>query len=309
MTPEQFYQPAEVATDAAIDWVRTQPADGAPWFLFTTYMDPHDPYFRRPLDGHAVGRAFVGRPDSARVDELRELYDGEISHWDAHFGRLVETLRARPDWDRTLVIVCSDHGEEFFEHGGWWHGTTLYDEQLHVPLLVRLPGGELGGTVERRWVGLIDVAPTTARLAGATVPEGMRQGEDLFAPSSAASARVMFAEEDHEGNILRSVRFADGDDEWKLIEANARNPRGLPPRELFELRSDRGERSDRAPADRARVADGERRLGEAARRAAVGAVERSAVGLDADTLRQLQNIGYAGDDEHGEGAPTPSAGH
>lgn len=295
LRPEQFYQDAQVTTDAAIEWLRTTPNENEPYFLFLSYMDPHDPYFRRPLDGHAVGRSFMGHPDPELADEIRELYDGEIHFWDQNFARLIETLRQRPDWDRTMVVVCSDHGEEFHEHGGWWHGTTLYDEQLHVPLVVRLPNNELGGSREDRWVGLIDIAPTIARLAGSNVPEGMQQGMDLFNVVGDTD-RTMFAEEDHEGNVLRSVRYNLGEEDWKLIEANANNPRGLPERELFELRSDPGEQQNRADDEAARLEHSEEQLSGAAARASEGAVDGTSIGITGDMANQLRALGYMEDE-------------
>jgi arylsulfatase A-like enzyme/uncharacterized membrane protein YbhN (UPF0104 family) len=293
LRPEQFYQDAEAATDRTIEWLATTPSDEAPYFLFVSYMDPHDPYFRHPYDGHAIGRAIHGNPRPDQVEEVTELYDGEIRYWDEHFGRLVQTLRRRPDWDRTIVIVCSDHGEELYDHGGWYHGITLYEEQVRVPLVVRLPSSELGGTSEQRWVGLVDIAPTIARLVGADVPEGMRQGVDLF--DAGGTERVMFAEEDHEGNRLRSVRYRQGDEEWKLIEANADNRRGLEPRELYELRSDPAEAQSRTgEAEAGRASE---HLRQAADDAAVGAVESTSVGLDAAAVERLRAIGYMEDED------------
>lgn len=294
LRPEQFYQAAEVTTDQAISWLQERPEEGAPYFLFLTYMDPHDPYFRRPLDGHGIGRSFVGHPDPEMAEEILELYDGEIRYWDEHFGRLIEELRGRPDWDNTLIVVCSDHGEEFNEHGGWYHGTTLYDEQLRIPLIVRLPHSELGGTSEDRWAGLIDISPTLARLAGATVPEGMSQGVDLFTGlDGSGPSRVMYAEEDHEGNRLRSVRYGDGEVEWKFIEANANNPRHLPEQELFEMRSDPGELRNRADDDAEELTDAQSTLERAREASSQGAVSRSSLGaIDSAACEQLRALGY-----------------
>jgi arylsulfatase A-like enzyme len=289
--PGPFYQDAQVVTDRVLARLAATPSEEAPFFLFVSYMDPHDPYFRHPYDGHAVGHAFTPDPAASMAGEMVELYDGEIRYWDHHFGRLLDALRRRPDWHRTVVILCADHGEEFFEHGGWWHGSTLFDEQLRVPLLVRLPGGELGGSVETRWVGLIDVAPTAARLAGAVTPAAMALGVDLFATGGAA--RAMFAEEAYEGNVLRSVRYRHDGEEWKLIEADAGNPRGLPPQALFELGSDPGERRDRADRDGRELDRAEAALDQAAAAAAAGAASsRSADGLDDVGVEQLRRLGY-----------------
>jgi arylsulfatase A-like enzyme len=254
-------------------------------------MDPHDPYFRHPYDGHALGHAFTPAPAPSAAREMAELYDGEIRYWDEHLGRLLEALRRRADWDRTVVIACSDHGEEFYEHGGWWHGATLFDEQLRVPLLVRLPRGELAGSVEARWVGLIDVAPTVVRLAGVAAPAGMAPGVDLFA--SGGAPRTMFAEEDYEHNVLRSVRYRRGDETWKLIEANRGNPRGLPLRALFELGADPGEHLDRSGSAAEELRRAEVALDLAAREATEGAApRRPATGLDDVGVEQLRRLGY-----------------
>jgi hypothetical protein len=79
-------------------------------------------------------------------EHLHDLYRGEVKHADEEIGRFFAQLKADGLYDNALVIVTADHGEEFFEHGGWWHGTTLYDEQVHVPLLVKLPNNARAGT-------------------------------------------------------------------------------------------------------------------------------------------------------------------
>lgn len=292
---EQFYQDAQVTTDRALARLAATPADREPYFLFMSYMDPHDPYFRHPYDGHAIGRSFMPNPDPSLTEEIVGLYDGEIRYWDHHFGRLLAALRQRPDWDRTMVVICSDHGEEFQEHGGWWHGATLYDEQIRVPLVVRLPGSELGGTVEARWAGLIDIAPTAVRLAGLSVPERMGRGVDLFVDDGAP--RAMFAEENHEGNRLHSLRYQRDGEEWKYIHANPGNPRGLAEQELYDVRADPGERRNRAGDEAEELGRAQADLTAARADAARGAAARSSIGLDAGALEQLRNIGYMADDE------------
>jgi anti-sigma28 factor (negative regulator of flagellin synthesis) len=116
---------------------------------------------------------------------------------------------------------------------------------------------------------------------------------DLF--DAGGTERVMFAEEDHEGNRLRSVRYRQGDEEWKLIEANADNRRGLEPRELYELRSDPAEAQSRTgEAEAGRASE---HLRQAADDAAVGAVESTSVGLDAAAVERLRAIGYMEDED------------
>ena len=108
---------------------------GESWLLFAAYMDPHDPYYEHPYNGVGYSRAAHVKPEANEAERLRKLYDGEITFWDEHFGKLIGELKRRGLYDALTIVVTSDHGEEFMEHGGFWHGTTLYDEQLHVPLV------------------------------------------------------------------------------------------------------------------------------------------------------------------------------
>lgn len=108
--------------------------------------------------------------DDATLDDIHEWavahYDGEIAHTDAEFGRLVAALRERGTYDDTLIIVTADHGEEFWEHGGIGHGYTLYNEQLHVPLMVKLPKHDAGAKRLDALVELRDITPTILEVAG-----------------------------------------------------------------------------------------------------------------------------------------------
>jgi arylsulfatase A-like enzyme/uncharacterized membrane protein YbhN (UPF0104 family) len=236
-----FYQPAEVINEVAFDFLDRHRESR--FFLFLHYMDPHDPYFEHPWNGRGFDRATNQEPDPSVAEELHRLYEGEIRHLDGQFAHLLERLRELGLYEQTVVVLVSDHGEEFFEHGGWWHGTTLYDEQMRVPLLVKWAEGGARAPRDARGqvVGLVDVAPTLIAQAGASVPQAM-QGVDLAADPAQRPerSRRVFAEEDHEGNVLRAVRSND----WKLIEANEGNPRGLPTVQLFHVADDDGETRD-----------------------------------------------------------------
>jgi arylsulfatase A-like enzyme len=214
------------------------------------------------------------------------LYDGEISYWDAELGKLLERLRERGLYDDVTIIVTSDHGEEFNDHGGFWHGTTLYDEQVRVPLLVKLPESRRGGTVVRHWVQSIDLMPTVLKLFEAPVPEGV-QGGDLFTGTD-----VVYAEESHEGNVLESVRELDGTDEYKLITANRDNPRGLKPVELYRVDLDPTEKENLAPTSPDEVRMATKALLEQRALAKEDAVAADSVELDEDVAAHLEAIGY-----------------
>ncbi len=178
---------AAATTDAALAWVETV-AD-QPFLLVVHYFDPHltydppQPYDTR-FESAAEGRIGSGFGTARQVFALRDgslaldarqresliaRYDGEIAWTDAQFGRLRAGLEAFGVWDASLVVVVGDHGEEFWEHGGFEHGHTHHRELLRVPLIVHRPGGA-GASVHRERVRLIDIAPTVLDHFGPTMP-------------------------------------------------------------------------------------------------------------------------------------------
>ena len=283
--PGGDYQDAETVNRRIGAWLNDAPTE-SPWFLFTAYMDPHDPYFVHPYDGEGYSRAAHQHPELEEADRLRTLYDGEITYWDEQFGALMDELRQRGLYDDMMIVVTSDHGEEFADHGGFWHGTTLYDEQVHVPLFVKLPGNERAGTRVGHWVQSVDLMPTILRRVGLEIPRGV-QGGDL----NEGTTRV-FAEESHEGNILGSLRELRDFEELKIIVANDGNPRGLAPVELYRVADDPGETENIADAERERADALTQMLDEARRAAAEGAVEGVEVHNGEDELERQCALGY-----------------
>jgi len=229
---ENYYQDARVVGDAVADWIAGEPPQ--PFFLFLHYMDPHDPYFEMPYNGRGIARVTNHNPAASRAAELHALYGQGVAYNDAELDRVLELVDANGAYDDSVIVLTSDHGEEFQEHGGWWHGTTLYQEQLHVPLIIKAAQesdhGEGSGASDDRIVELIDVAPTLLAAAGIAPPPAFA-GRDL---ADGDDDQVVFAEEDHEGNRLVSLRL----DAWKLIVANPDNPRGLAETELYDLAAD-----------------------------------------------------------------------
>lgn len=283
--PGTAYQDAETVNRHLASWLERGERD-RPFFLFVGYMDPHDPYFPHPYDGTGYARAAHQSPDPSEAPRLRELYDGEITYWDEHFGRLIDDLRRRGLYDDMMIVVTSDHGEEFAEHGGFWHGTTLYDEQVHVPLFVKYPRNERGGSTEARWVQSVDLMPSILAQVGISEVPGV-QGH-VFEESAA----VVFAEESHEGNVLTSVRERRESGAFKIITANEGNPRGLDPVELYRIEEDPRELTNVAQAEAEERRAIMTTLEEARRLAAEGQLESGTVEMDEDTRRQLCAIGY-----------------
>lgn len=287
VVPGRAYQDAPTVNAEVVSWLEEAPAD-RPFFFFVGYMDPHDPYFPHPYDGTGYSRAANQQPDPSEADTLRELYDGEITFWDEHFGQLVDELKRRGVYDDLTIVVTADHGEEFCEHGGFWHGTTLYDEQVRVPLLVKLPANRNGGTVVRHWVQSIDLMPSLLRMNDIAIPEGV-QGGDI----TEGTTRV-FSEESHEGNILQALRERRGTDEHKIITANQGNPRGLEPVEYYRVDFDASEENDLAAEERYAEVLGslQESLVSTADAASVGAAEAESRELTSEEIRRLCELGY-----------------
>jgi arylsulfatase A-like enzyme len=286
--PGGAYQDAEAVNAAALAWIDARP-EGHPFVLFAAYMDPHDPYFAHPYDGSpGYARSTHPSPAATEAPHLLDLYDGEIVYWDAKLGELIAALRERGLYDESTIVITSDHGEEFAEHGGFWHGTTLYDEQVRVPLFVKLPFNRRGGQVVHHWVQSIDLLPTLARENGLPAIEGVQGGH-----LDHGTDRV-YAEENHEGNVLQSLRARRGQSELKVITANAGNPRGLPEVELFRVDQDPGERVNLVDAQPRVVEIVSQRLSTAADDAGRGAVERQQTSGEANDAR-LRSLGYVGD--------------
>ena len=258
---------ADKLTRAALEWIDHQ--RGGRWALWVHYLDTHTPYrlpeadalrFADPAYRGPIGPGFgdvdgaqSGIYDAADRRRIVDLYDGAIRWTDAQVGALLDGLAARGLLDRTLVVLTADHGEELFDHGSFFHGVSLYDELLHVPLVARFPGGAHAGTVVDAQVRLVDVAPTITAVAGAPTPSTF-QGESLLATlgGAPAPARPVFA---RAANGAYPWRFGLRTPAHKLIRTV--DP---PEEQLFDLAADPGERTNRiddpALADvRARLRD------------------------------------------------------
>ena len=144
----------------AIAWLNKK--QQAPFFIWVHLYDPHAPYDPPP-------------PYDKR---FKDPYDGEIAYADSALGRLFHYLRQRGLYDRTLIVMMSDHGESLGAHGESMHGIFLYDETIHVPLVFKLPGALLAGKRVTTRVRLVDVAPTLLSMLSLPLPPTF-QGESL----------------------------------------------------------------------------------------------------------------------------------
>src|SRR3984885_13717365 len=153
---------AEDVANRAMGWL-SHHREG-PFFIWLHFYDPHDPYDPpEPFKSH-----FSSAP-----------YDGEIAYTDSVVGSLMEVLQRHGLFEDTVIAVAADHGEAFGEHGEERHGIFLYDETIHVPLLLKLPGERFGGKRVEERVALADVAPSLLDAVGLAVPSAM-QGESVL---------------------------------------------------------------------------------------------------------------------------------
>jgi len=223
-----------------------------PFFLFWHIMDPHLPYFvpeeiaRRFIDPGYEGRFergvdfqfLVQRPGRRRfaheghpripemsdADRRRivDLYDAEIAETDAAVGRVLAALERLGLADRTVVALTADHGEGLADHGHYHHGYTLYEDQIRVPWLLRVPGGPAGRVV-REPVSTLDVGPTLLSAVGVPRPSSM-QGRDRLedvalrggavagegAPGGASAAPPVFSEyATYDSSALKAVYLGE----------------------------------------------------------------------------------------------------
>lgn len=171
---EVSFSSSPISTAKGMTFLEKRPKD-KPFFLMLHYADPHAPY----VSHKSPGRFFGSRP--------QDRYDADIYWTDLWMGLFLHYLDHSDLWQDTVVVVLSDHGEEFEEHGMKNHGNQLHVESLHVPIVLRIPGMETGRTLEQP-VSLIDVAPTILDLLGIEEGRSQMQGESLLEPALSGTA-------------------------------------------------------------------------------------------------------------------------
>ncbi len=227
----------------ATNWLRGQQRQKL--FVWIHLLDPHAPWDYRPQSRHLYQEGYRGRferraarlltlDDSEELARVRSLYDGEIHFVDRLFGELVARLRALDLYDDSLVVLTSDHGEEFMEHGHLQHG-WLTEENLRIPLLIRHPALRGGERLSLR-VSNLDLMPTLLALAGIEPPRSIR-GRNLLRHGD---ERVTLAGVANTEQRRQSASILHGD--TKLIV----HCQGSSRRELYDLAGDPGERKNLA---------------------------------------------------------------
>ncbi len=288
-------------TDLAEPWLKKHSQET--FFLFLHYYDCHSDYISPPpfnkkfdpdYEGDENGRRIAER---AKQDNLKAqisirdlahmvaLYDGSIAYTDEHVGKILQLLKDLGLSEKTLVIVLSDHGEAFLEHGMIYHGNSLYEEELHAPLIMRLPGVIPAGRRVAGNVSHVDLVPTVLGLLHLPAPSDV-QGIDLspmILSDQPVPERLIYSELAEFGYNLRAVRWGNR----KLLGA----PGTLAGAQLEELAGG----GEKVIAD----ADLKKACPEAALRAFTAgppSIAKANAGKanepDAELLKELKSLGY-----------------
>jgi len=288
-------------------WLAERPEQR--FFCYVHTVDPHEPYSppepfleamkqRAPevgqLSNFSFGRYEAGRitPSATDVSRLRHLYQAEVEYTDHYLGKLVERLEQAGALENTLLVIVSDHGEEFYEHAGFLHGWTLHEHQVHIPLLFRAPGRLPAGLREAKRFSLIDLYPTMLAALGFDPgsPSGFGGASWLdsrgrWQPPEAR--QTIITESDY--NFCSSRTVFDG--RYKLFYL-PRHRRVA----LYDLAEDRGEvrpRSDEDGQLKARQLYQDLEAWSERCRALVSTVP-GPVDADKETLENLRGLGYIG---------------
>lgn len=274
VVPESWVVAGSAQRDGLATLERVRPwlaeATSGPFFLFFHLYEPHLP--RTPPE-----------PFAARYGATS--YDAEVAAADAVVGALFDELRRLGVYEKSLIVLVSDHGEGLGEHGEPEHGPFVYREALQVPLLVKLPGGERGGETISAPAELGDVAPTILDLLGMPRPEGVG-GPSLLAldadgAAGGAAERALYGE-----SYFPRLHFG-----WSELRSMIVYPYHLidgPDPELYDLANDPGELENLLPGERRAYA----RLRDAL--AAVPPRFQAPADTDPALREQLAALGYVG---------------
>ena len=227
---ETILEKGENVTSHFLSWVKKHKK--RTFFAYLHYMDTHAPY-DAPIEFSKIFGLKSDIPlspgnfatldirilneiglSSEEKNQLINLYDGAIRYFDRNFERIVKNLKELGIFERTIIILTSDHGEEFWDHQGFAHGHTLYNELLHVPLIIRYPSVPQPKRINA-YVEQINLFPTILDMTGIENDFDMR-GTNFFLPKARnknSNKKIFF-----EGLLDGAERKGILKDGWKLIE-------------------------------------------------------------------------------------------
>ncbi len=265
------------------------------FFLFVHYWDVHgnydapEPYkkmFDKDYEGDFDGTyKYIKKikPGIAKRDleHMVARYDGEIRYVDDYIGKLMDELKKLGLLDNTLIVLTADHGEEFLEHGGNWHGKTLYEEVIHVPLIIRYPLSIPQSKIITTPISTVNIMPTILDILN--IPLRFQvQGESLLALIKGKTRRLtesVYSEKTKDK--LKTIRT----DVFKLIYDFQNGSK-----QLFNLKMDKEERENLIDEEINVARDLENRLLTWIE--ASGSSMKEAAKLDEETKQRLKSLGY-----------------
>jgi arylsulfatase A-like enzyme len=290
------------------DWLTSRDSE-APFFIFVNYMESHEgwkshepynppyPYNRRflapgtsPWRIARLGRAKAKGSQRRRDEDLditRALYDGAVNYLDSQVGELVRHLESLRVLDDTVIIVAADHGDSLGEHGHMGHRLYLYEELVHVPLIVRYPARFGPGKRVPHLVQLCDLHPTILELAGddALAASGFKS---LLGALDAESHEFVVAENTAPKSLDNVVMRMVRDERFKYISTSSGHS------ELYDLAEDPGETRNLAEFESSLALRMAERLRQWERTLEATRVESEEAEYDEETMERLRGLGYVG---------------
>lgn len=260
----------EETTDHALSWLQDNMDD--PFFLFIHYYDPHMPY-----DPPEPFKSMIFHP-----------YFAEIAYTDHCIGQVIDKLRALDLYDSTLIVITADHGEMLGEHNEQTHGYYIYQGNIKVPLIFKLPGKHKGKIIDDL-AGIVDITPTVCSLLGIDAPQ-LVQGKDLSAYldndfTAETEKRYLYSESmtptKYAGNSLLGIVS----DRHKYIQTT--RP------ELYDLINDPKEADDLIAKEQGRARILQDKLKQILEESVLENTQ-SDLELDAEALAKLETLGYVG---------------
>jgi arylsulfatase A-like enzyme len=297
-TDSSAYAPATEITDRAMNWFETEWDGETPYFMWLHYMDVHYPFTPPEEFLDAIG---VDPPSTRRIadlngrmqedpDSLTEadradllgLYDAEIRYMDHNLDRLLTKLKTHGAREDTAVIVTADHGEAFGEHDRYGHHPYNYDELLHVPLVIDVPGQD-GRRIDQQ-VSLIDIVPTIYDFCDIETPEAV-EGRSLRSLMDGADRDENVVIATSRGGDMLATRTP----EWKLLW-----DRKTDDVELYDLSADPGETEDLSETEPEVVERFVGVLEEHVAKARATDTDLPEVEESEEVKQRLEDLGYVG---------------
>ncbi|HXI03653.1 MAG TPA: sulfatase [Candidatus Saccharimonadales bacterium] len=299
--------------EPAWSWIAKVKDGHRPFFVYLHLMDVHGPWRWSPEDYEAVRKSPslpANLPDKLLAKHFKPLqsrdidfpgFDTTIPSWravyasrvrslDRQMGRLFAKLRAAGLLDSTVILFTADHGEQLGERSGWGHGSSLHQNQIHIPLIIRPPGGIEEGRSVDGVASSLDIMPTILEAAGITrAPKGM-QGTSLWRTVVSGSPlphpEWAFSTGVRQDAGIESVRSG----RYELIRYGSFDP---PSYELYDLLVDPGESKNlvpRRPEVLSRLRDGLDRHG--AELARTPTLLKSSSPVSPEEIEKLKSLGY-----------------